>query len=380
MSVQNRRFYAEKMGDVVTDRLDESFADLMDYDFTANMEKRLDSVAQGDTEWKRLLNAFYKAFTRKLGVAESAEGMRSNDPTETDIECPSCARHMTIRTASTGVFLGCSGYALPPKERCKETINLTSGDEVVAVDADDEAESRLLIQKHRCKVCDTAMDSYLVDSQRKLHVCGNNPDCSGFEVEQGEYRIKGYDGPMLECDKCGADMHLKNGRFGKYFDCSSGDCKNTRKLLRGGEPAPPKMDPIPMPDLACEKVDDHYILRDGAAGLFLAASKFPKNRETRAPLIAEILSVKADLDPKYSFLLTAPVQDADGNPSIVRYSRKTKEQYVMTEVDKKASGWRATFEGGKWVETAKASKPVAKAKKTTKVKKTTKAATKSKAS
>ena len=52
----------------------------------------------------------------------------------------------------------------------------------------------------------------------------------------------------------------------------------------------------------------------------------------------------------------------------------------MTEVDKKASGWRATFEGGKWVETAKASKPVAKAKKTTKVKKTTKAATKSKAS
>ena len=380
VSVQNRRFYAEKMGDVVTDRLDESFADLMDYDFTANMEKRLDSVAQGDTEWKRLLNAFYKAFTRKLGVAESAEGMRSNDPTETDIECPSCARHMTIRTASTGVFLGCSGYALPPKERCKETINLTSGDEVVAVDADDEAESRLLIQKHRCKVCDTAMDSYLVDSQRKLHVCGNNPDCSGFEVEQGEYRIKGYDGPMLECDKCGADMHLKNGRFGKYFDCSSGDCKNTRKLLRGGEPAPPKMDPIPMPDLACEKVDDHYILRDGAVGLFLAASKFPKNRETRAPLIAEILSVKADLDPKYSFLLTAPVQDADGNPSIVRYSRKTKEQYVMTEVDKKASGWRATFEGGKWVETAKASKPVAKAKKTTKVKKTTKAATKSKAS
>lgn len=79
------------------------------------------------------------------------------------------------------------------------------------------------------------------------------------------------------------------------------------------------------------------------------------------------------IDPKYSFLLTAPVQDADGNPSIVRYSRKTKEQYVMTEVDKKASGWRATFEGGKWVETAKA-------KKTTKVKKTTKAATKSKAS
>ncbi|MGB2516686.1 MAG: type I DNA topoisomerase, partial [Pseudomonadales bacterium] len=324
VSAQNRRFYAEKMGDIVTDRLEESFADLMDYDFTANMEKRLDSVAGGETEWKRLLNVFYRAFMRKLNEAESTSGMRANDPTVTDIACNECGRPMTIRTASTGVFLGCSGYALPPKERCKATVNLTSGDEVVAVDADDEAESRLLIQKHRCKLCGTAMDSYLIDAKRKLHVCGNNPDCSGFEVEQGEFRIKGYDGPKLECDKCGHDMHLKNGRFGKYFDCSNSECKNTRKLLRSGQPAPPKMDPIPMPELACEKVDDHYILRDGAAGLFLAASKFPKNRETRAPLIAELLSVKDRLDPKYSFLLTAPVKDPDGNPSIVRFSRKSQ--------------------------------------------------------
>ena len=358
--VQNRRFYAEKMGDIVTDRLQENFSDLMDYSFTATMEERLDSVARGETEWKRLLNVFYKAFTRKLSIAEAEDGMRANTPTLTDIKCPSCSKAMNIRTASTGVFLGCSGYALPPKERCKETINLVSGDEVVAVDADDEAESRLLIKKHRCKICDTAMDGYLIDAKRKLHVCGNNPDCSGFEIEAGEYRIKGYDGPLIQCDKCEADMHLKTGRFGKYFDCSNGECKNTRKLLRSGEAAPPKMDPIPMPELACEKVDDHYILRDGAAGLFLAASKFPKNRETRAPLVAEILPYKAVLDPKYSFLLSAPVKDHLGNPSIVRYSRKTKEQYVMSEVDKKASGWRAMFVSGKWKEEVPAKKVAAK--------------------
>jgi hypothetical protein len=51
-------------------------------------------------------------------------------------------------------------------------------------------------------------------------------------------------------------MQLKTGRFGKYFGCTNADCKNTRKLLRNGEPAPPKMDPVPMPELACEKVDD----------------------------------------------------------------------------------------------------------------------------
>jgi DNA topoisomerase-1 len=255
---------------------------------------------------------------------------------------------MQIRTASTGVFLGCSGYALPPKERCKCTINLVSGDEAVSTEVDEEVESRILRNKRRCSICHTAMDSYLIDEQRKLHVCGNNPDCSGYEVEQGSFKIKGYEGPVLECDKCGSEMQLKSGRFGKYFGCTADGCKNTRKLLRSGEAAPPKMDPVPMPELNCVKVDDTYILRDGAAGLFLAASKFPKNRETRAPLVSELLPHKADIDPKYAFLMTAPVADPDGNPSIVRYSRKTKEQYVMSEVESKASGWTAYYVAGKW--------------------------------
>ncbi len=360
--LQNRRFYAEKMGDIVIERLVESFDDLMDYSFTANMEETLDDVANGDKDWKGVLNNFYKGFTGQLEKAESSEGgMRENQPTETEIECPTCSRNMQIRTASTGVFLGCSGYSLPPKERCKSTINLVLGDEVVSVDDDEEGESRLLRKKKRCGICDTAMDSYLIDEQRKLHVCGNNPDCSGYEVEQGVFKIKGYDGPLLECDKCGSEMQLKSGRFGKYFGCTNDECKNTRKLLRSGEAAPPKMDPVQMPELVCEKVEDTYVLRDGAAGLFLAASKFPKNRETRAPLVSEILPHKDEIDSKYEFLFSAPVKDADGRPSIIRYSRKNKEQYVMTEVEGKASGWSAHYENSKWVETkAKKKKPAKK--------------------
>ncbi len=87
---------------------------------------------------------------------------------------------MQIRTGTTGVFLGCSGYALDPKERCKTTINLISGDEIAD---DDDAEVRQLRAKHRCKKCNTAMDGYLIDETRKLHVCGNNPDCDGYEIE-----------------------------------------------------------------------------------------------------------------------------------------------------------------------------------------------------
>ncbi|WP_444943994.1 type I DNA topoisomerase [Microbulbifer sp. ZKSA006] len=362
--LENRRFYAEKMGDIVTDRLSESFKNLMDYGFTANLEESLDAVADGDKGWKQLLDEFYQDFSGRLEKAQSADaGMRRNTPTDTDIECGKCGRHMQIRTGSTGVFLGCSGYALPPKERCTNTMNLVSGDEAVDADKDEEAESRLLREKRRCGKCGTAMDSYLLDEQRKLHICGNNPDCSGYEIEQGTFKIKGYDGPIIECDKCGSDMQLKSGRFGKYFGCTNESCKNTRKLLKNGQPAPPKMDPVPMPELACIKVEDHYILRDGASGLFLAASQFPKNRETRAPLVKELLPHQSEIDPKYSFLFSAPTQDDSGRDTVVRFSRKTQEQYVQSEEEGKATGWRAFYRDGSWKVEASTKSTAAKRKK-----------------
>ncbi|MDG2251908.1 MAG: type I DNA topoisomerase [Gammaproteobacteria bacterium] len=367
--VESKRFYALKIGDIVAERLQESFTDLMDYDFTAKMEDSLDEVAAGEKDWKKLLNDFFEEFTSQLAKAEAIDGgMRTNDPTGVDIPCSDCGLTMQIRTASTGVFLGCSGYSLPKKEQCKHTINLTPGEEAIRTDTAEEAEAQeniLLRTKRRCAACNTAMDSYLIDEKRKLHVCGNNPDCSGYDVENGAFKIRGYEGPVIECDKCGADMQLKTGRFGKYFGCSNKDCPNTRKLLRNGEAAPPKMDPVPMPELICETVEDHYILRDGASGLFLAASKFPRNRETRAPFVEELIPHKDKIDPKYLFLFDAPTQDDKGNKTLVRYSRKTKEQYVQTEVDKKATGWKAIYKDSKWVITkAPRKKKVAKKKAT----------------
>ncbi len=356
--VESRRFYAEKIGDIVTDRLVENFDNLLDYGFTAQMEAQLDEVAGGTRAWRDVLDEFYKDFRGKLdhaggvGSGKTATGgMRANLPVETDIACPTCARHMQIRFGSTGVFLGCSGYALPPKERCTTTMNLVSANEVVSVsDDDDEAEARLQQAKKRCKKCGAAMDSYLLDAKRKLHICGMSPDCGGYEVEAGEFKIKGYEGPKLQCDKCGSEMQLKTGRFGKYFGCTNKECGNTRKLLRSGEAAPPKADPIPMPELRCEKCDDFYLLRDGAAGVFLAASKFPRNRETRPPTVEEIRSVRDKLDPKLRYLADAPAQDKEGRPALIRFSRKTREQYVQSEIDGKPSGWRAFYKDGRWVE------------------------------
>lgn len=348
--VENRRFYAEKMGEIVTDRLEENFRELMNYDFTARMESGLDQVANDQAEWKAVLDEFFAEFSEQLETAEKDPedgGMRPNQMVMTSIDCPTCGRQMGIRTASTGVFLGCSGYALPPKERCKTTINLVPETEILNVLEGDDAETNALRARRRCQICGTAMDSYLIDTHRKLHVCGNNPACEGYEIEEGEFRIKGYEGPIVECEKCGSEMHLKLGRFGKYMGCTNDECKNTRKILRSGEVAPPKEDPVPLPELPCEKSDAYFVLRDGAAGVFLAANTFPKSRETRAPLVEELVRFKDRLPEKLRYLADAPVTDKEGNKTLVRFSRKTKQQYVSSEKEGKATGWTAFYIDGK---------------------------------
>nr|WP_319536620.1 type I DNA topoisomerase [uncultured Vibrio sp.] len=361
VKVDQRRFYAEKMGEIVTDRLDDSFNDLMNYDFTARMEQKLDQIAEGEVNWKSVLDNFFTDFTgdlEKADLDESEGGMKPNHIVMTDIECPTCGRPMGIRTASTGVFLGCSGYALPPKERCKTTINLGDEEGIINV-LEEDVETAALRAKKRCPICETAMDAYLIDDKRKMHVCGNNPNCEGYIVEYGEFKVKGYDGPVVECDKCGSDMVLKNGRFGKYMDCTSETCKNTRKILKNGEVAPPKEDPVHFPELPCENSDAYFVLRDGASGLFMAASNFPKSRETRAPLVSELARYEERLPEKFKYLATAPQEDPDGRPAVVRFSRKSKENYVRSEENGKPSGWTALYVDGKWEVTDKRKKPKA---------------------
>ena len=354
--VESRRFYAEKMGEIVTDRLEANFRELMNYDFTARMEDNLDQVANDQAEWRAVLDHFFTDFSDQLQKADKDPeegGMQPNQMVLTSIECPTCQRHMGIRTATTGVFLGCSGYALPPKERCKQTINLIPENEVLNILEGDDAETNALRARPRCQKCGTAMDSYLIDEKRKLHVCGNNPSCDGYEIEEGEFRIKGYDGPVVECEKCGSEMHLKMGRFGKYMACTNDECKNTRKILRNGDVAPPKEDPVPLPELACEKSDAYFVLRDGAAGIFLAANTFPKSRETRAPLVEELQRFSDRLPEKFIYLTQAPAVDPQGNKTLVRFSRKTKQQYVSSEKDGKATGWSMFFIDGQWQEVKK---------------------------
>ena len=361
VEIQNRRFFVKKIGHIVTERLIESFDDIMDYEFTANLENNLDRVARGELDWKNVLDEFYSAFQKDLISASDDNGMRGNQPTPTNIICPACNKtEMVIRNSSNGVFLGCSGYQNIGDDKCKETLNLVSGDEAISIDDSEEAENLLI--KKRCPKCDTSMDNYLIDENRKLHVCGKSPDCSGFLIEEGQFKIKGYDGPTLECHKCGAEMQLKTGRFGKYFGCLNDNCGATRALQRNGEPKPLTMEPIELPELKCLKCEDHYLLRDSMKGLFLAASQYPKNRETRAPKVDEIKDLKEQFitacrflpdKDKHLYLLSAPEKDRDGNPYVVRYNRTEDTHYVASEKDGKKTKWTALFSNGEWVQNLK---------------------------
>lgn len=351
--LENRRFYAEKIGEIVTDRLTENFTDLMNYNFTARMENELDEIATKKSEWKTVLDTFFIDFSAHLARAEKEPeqgGMRLNSLVITaEILCPQCGRPMGIKTASSGVFLACTGYSVAPKERCKKTINLIPEHETLNVLAElDSAETDALRARKRCQLCYTAMDSYLLDSERKVHICGNNPICTGFAVEYGQFKVKSYEGPIIACDKCGQEMHLKSGRFGIYMGCTNAECINTRKILKNGDVAPPKENPVPLPELKCEKSEAYFVLRDGAAGLFLAASTFPKSRETRAPFISELVRFRDRLSPKFQYLTEAPEQDPEGNPTLVKFSRKNKEQYVISEKSGKASGWVWHYRQGRW--------------------------------
>lgn len=361
VSVHGRRFYAERIAEVVTDRLVTCFNDLLSYEFTAEMEERLDKVAMGEKRWLDLLNEYHDDFIIQLDAASDA--MPANSPIETDIPCGECGRPMTIRVAGTGTFLGCSGYALPVKERCRHTVDLVaaeierkplSDDDVES----DEYESRLLLAKRHCGVCGSAMDSFVISKTHKLHVCGNAATCTGYEIEQGDFSLPGSDKPTIECDKCGHDMEWRTGRYGQFYSCTNESCGNTRKILKTGEVAAP---PIHMDELKVPDEDDYFVLREGSAGIFLGASKYPKVRVMRKPRVKELVSHANELDPKFNYMLSAPREDEKGNDTFVNFARKTREHFLTSMNKEKDTGWRAYYRNGAW----EAVKPAPKKRKST---------------
>ncbi len=160
-------------------------------------------------------------------------------------------------------------------------------------------------------------------------------------------------------------MELKEGRFGKYMACTNKECGNTRKILKNGQVAPPREEPVDLPELPCKAHGSHFVLRDGASGIFLAAHNFPKVRETRAPFVSELKRFRERISPKFYYLADAPQSDPDGNLLEVRFSRKSRKQYLISCKDGKPTGFTMFYneENKLWEAPEKTAKTVSSRKK-----------------
>ncbi|MBK4775411.1 type I DNA topoisomerase [Candidatus Pantoea edessiphila] len=353
--IENHRFYIEKIGEIVTDCLKSNFSELMSYNFTAHMENNLDKIANNQAEWKQVLNIFFDNFIKQLIEAEKQPkegGMQLNKMVLVSLNCSICNRRMGIRNGSTGVFLGCSGYALKAKDRCKKTINLIMENEINNVFLNNQYNNNInyIITNKHCQKCNTIMDNYItIDSKYKFYICGNNPRCDGYEIEKGQFYIQENNYSNVNCDKCHIKMEFKIGRFGKYLRCIN--CNNARKILKDGNVAAPTENPVPFPELLCEKSHDYFVLRNSSAGIFFSASTFPKLRETRSPLVEELKRFRDRLPNNLLYLTEAPSTDPEGNKTIIKYSRNKKQQYIVSIKKGKKTNWIAFYTNGKWQET-----------------------------
>ncbi len=168
---KDKALYPTLLGRTVCKQLVSQFADIMDYKFTAGMEEKLDKIAEKKAVWNVVLKEFYTPF---MEVVNSVMKTAQKVVIESDKKCPNCGKVMLVKTSRFGTqFLGCSGYP-----ECKTIISLNNSVEL--------------------------------------------DDVEGEGKEQQTVDEK--------CEKCGSEMVMKVGPYGKYLECK--ECKNRKKYIR----------------------------------------------------------------------------------------------------------------------------------------------------
>ena len=192
----DKRLQPTALGEVVTGLMLERFNDIIDVEFTANMETRLDAVEEGDQNWKDLLAEFYEGFHKELTDAEAAlDGVRVKVPDEvTEEVCDICGRNMVVKIGRFGKFLACPGF---PECKCTKPI----------------------VEKMpgRCPKCGSTILKRKSKRGYAYYGCERGAEC-GFMT---------WDVPTAEdCPKCGQTMFKKSGRGRMKPFCINEACEN----------------------------------------------------------------------------------------------------------------------------------------------------------
>ena len=192
----DKRLAPTALGEVVTSLMMERFNDIIDVEFTANMETRLDDVEAGKREWKAVLAEFYQDFRKEMDDAEVAlEGVRLKVPDEvTDEICEECGRNMVVKIGRFGKFLACPGF--PECTNTKPIVEKMPG---------------------RCPKCGSTILKRKSKRGYAYYGCERGADC-GFMT---------WDVPTAEdCPTCGQTMFKKSGRGRMKSFCINETCAN----------------------------------------------------------------------------------------------------------------------------------------------------------
>jgi len=207
-------FKPNELGFIVNDLLVKSFPDVLDVEFTANMENDLDRIEAAEVDYSEILRQFYDAFEKELEAASTGMLSVKGIGFPTDLTCPQCNHRLHIRMGRNGQFLGCNNYP-----ECTYTRNYTR------------------------------------DEKGVVHAIEPSSDQPSDKI----------------CDKCGKPMLIKDGRYGTFFACSGyPDCKTTLSTNSIGSGEKTGVD---CPEQDC---NGELVQRSSKRGkIFYGCSRFP---------------------------------------------------------------------------------------------------------
>lgn len=248
------KFYPTQLGELVTRLLKESFADILDEQYTARLEEELDEIEEGNLDWQKALRDFSKQFNKDLDVARKNMTQVKGEGLKTDEICENCGAPMVIKFGRFGEFMACSNYP-----ECKTTKEIAKAEAQQA-----EGEEPL--------VCDKCGKPMALKRSRfgQFWACTGYPDCKNTK-DPRLLNAKIPDEPQEPCEKCGKDMVLKSGRYGPFYSCSGyPDCSNIRKI--GGKKSNAQPTGVKCPKCA----EGDMMQRMSRRGVFYSCSRYPK--------------------------------------------------------------------------------------------------------
>ena len=201
------RFKPTRLGSLVTDLLTKSFDDILDVEYTKDLEDRLDKIEGGEADYRETIESFYVKFSADLSqAAESMPNIKA-DGLPSDEVCDKCNSKMVIKVGRFGMFLACSSYP-----DCQNTRELES-----AETGQDEA----------AETCENCGKSMVVKRGRfgQFLACSGYPDCKTtrklISTKQGLAAAKPDQVLDEKCPRCESNLVIKHGRFGEFTACSS---------------------------------------------------------------------------------------------------------------------------------------------------------------